>query len=90
MEKATLDQKEEKKKGEKREEDKMEVDKKKVEKKEEEKKLKKEQQEDEDIRFTSGFYGVSQANTGAGSTLQFQDLQLHLRFLKVSQASFEG
>jgi hypothetical protein len=34
------------------------------------------------------FLPVSQANTGAGSTMQFQDLHLHLRFLKVSQASF--
>jgi hypothetical protein len=47
--------------------------------------------QDQDIRFTLGFYGVSQADTGAGSTMQFQDLHhLHLRFLKVSQASFEG
>jgi hypothetical protein len=38
------------------------------------------------IYTTLGSYGVSQANTGAGSTMQSQDL--HLRFLKFSQASF--
>ena len=39
------------------------------------------------VYTTLGSYGVSQANTGAGSTMQFQDL--HFRFLKVSQASLE-
>ena len=33
-------------------------------------------------RIILGSLQVSQANTGAGSTMQFQDLHLNLRFLK--------